>query len=321
MSGLRFACDPDGPNTCASGFVCVRAEPGHSYKGVCVRVEDADVRMDSSPADPGVADDGMAGEADASGQDLGVADPGPADPGVADGWLDHGPWDPGAADDGMAGEADVCMPECQGKQCGPDGCGGSCGECPAGTSCVSGTCRPTCWTGPCPGGYQKYDGCRCRVAPTGVTQCMVLGQANFVACSTITPGQSGYGQDGHFPSGSLSYMDKGDGSVLDNLTGLVWSEAPDDDAVNWNTAKTTCSSKGWHLPTVVELLSLVDYSKGSCPMWDAMFGTACPAVAWFWTSVPWSSSSAFSVYFGYGGVYNNGVGGNYGVRCVRAGQE
>ena len=54
MSGLRFACDPDGPNTCASGFGCVRAEPGHSYKGVCVRVEDADVRMDSSPADPSV---------------------------------------------------------------------------------------------------------------------------------------------------------------------------------------------------------------------------------------------------------------------------
>ena len=34
-SGLEFACDPDGPNTCISGYVCVKAEPGHSYKGVC----------------------------------------------------------------------------------------------------------------------------------------------------------------------------------------------------------------------------------------------------------------------------------------------
>jgi len=223
---------------------------------------------------------------------------------------------PGPQDECIAGQC-ICQPACGGKECGDDGCGGSCGSCPAGTSCESGTCRPTCWTGPCPGGYQKYDGCRCRVAPTGVTQCKVPGQANLVVCSTITPGQPGYGQDGHFPSGSLSYTDKGDGSVLDNLTGLVWSKVADAASVDWNTAKTTCSSKGWRLPTVVELLSIVDYSKGSWPMCDAVFGTSCFA---FWTSVPWSSS-AFGVDFYTDTVFNGDVGNDYAVRCVRAGQE
>ena len=139
-------------------------------------------------------------------------------------------------------------------------------------------------------------------------------------CSTIDPGQPGYGQDGHFPSGSLSYTDLGDGSVRDNRTGLVWSKAPDAEAVNWETAITTCSSKRWHLPNVVELLSLVDYSKPDCPRWDAVFGTSCPSPSWFWTSVPWSYSSAFYVCFGHGyvGYYDFGFGG---VRCVRIGEK
>jgi len=297
MSGLRFACDPDGPNTCASGFVCVRAEAGHSYKGVCVECELACLVKQCGP--------------DGCGGSCGTC--------------------PGPQDECIEGQC-VCQPACQGKQCGSDGCGGSCGECPAGTSCESGTCRPTCWTGTCPGGYQKYDGCRCRVAPTGVTQCKVPGQTDLVACSTITPGQPGYGQDGHFQSGSLSYANNGDGSVVDNLTGLVWSEAPDAPSVDWNTASTTtCSSKGsgWRLPTVVELLSLVDYSKPGClqqsdpqqPMWDAVFGKLCPSESRFWAAVPWSSSSVFLVHFDLGNVYYDDVGRNFGVRCVRAGQE
>jgi len=51
MSGLRFACDPDGPNTCLAGFVCVRAEEGHSYKGVCVPATAADVAVEQGGAD------------------------------------------------------------------------------------------------------------------------------------------------------------------------------------------------------------------------------------------------------------------------------
>lgn len=43
---------------------------------------------------------------------------------------------------------------------------------------------------------------------------------------------------------------------------------------------------------------------------------------WYWSStpVPWSSASAFFVFFYYGFVYDYDVDDFDGVRCVRAGQ-
>ena len=73
MSGVQFACDPDGPDTCVSGWVCVRAEAGHKYKGVCTPAGDGDVAADPGPADPGVTDEGTVPD-----------DPGPVDPGADD---------------------------------------------------------------------------------------------------------------------------------------------------------------------------------------------------------------------------------------------
>ncbi len=44
---------------------------------------------------------------------------------------------------------DVCIPDCNGKQCGDNGCGGVCGECGNNSECVEGQCR-------C---LRKYDNC------------------------------------------------------------------------------------------------------------------------------------------------------------------
>jgi len=62
----------------------------------------------------------------------------------------------GAYADAASGTPDVCVPTCQGKECGDDGCGGTCGDCPAGQECTScwhdnegpvvPTCCPTCET-------------------------------------------------------------------------------------------------------------------------------------------------------------------------------
>ena len=70
MSGVQFACDPDGLETCVSGWVCVRAEAGHKYQGVCVAAAEI--------PDPGPAD------STGGGEDPGFADPGPWDPGLPD---------------------------------------------------------------------------------------------------------------------------------------------------------------------------------------------------------------------------------------------
>jgi len=46
----------------------------------------------------------------------------------------------GAAAAGEMPAADVCVPQCEGKECGDDGCGGSCGECEADLPCTVSSC-------------------------------------------------------------------------------------------------------------------------------------------------------------------------------------
>src|SRR5687768_3772974 len=54
--------------------------------------------------------------------------------------------------------------------------------------------------------------------------------------------------------------------VRDNNTGLVWERSPSAPANTWSVSRTTCLNsgvgvqKGWRLPSIVELMSLVDES-------------------------------------------------------------
>jgi len=67
-------------------------------------------------------------------------------------WGDVVPCDPGLT---CVGGACVCIPECEGKECGLDGCGGTCGEC-VGVACIVGKCG---CTGDCTGRDCGWDGC------------------------------------------------------------------------------------------------------------------------------------------------------------------
>ncbi len=121
-----------------------------------------------------------------------------------------------------------------------------------------------------------------------------------------------------------SYTDRGDGTVRDNVTGLLWQRDVPSATYSWQQAKDYCSSLtvagcGWRLPTRIELVSLVDFTKPyPGPTIDANAFPGTPGEE-FWSSSLWagSSSYAWSVNFNNSSTYSEDVTYASRVRCVR----
>ena len=99
---------------------------------------------------------------------------------------------------------------------------------------------------------------------------------------------------------------------------LEWQADVPDRQFTWSEANAYAASlgDGWRLPTIKELLTLVDYEthKPACSVFPA-----CPS-EWFWSSSALSGRSAYAwfVYFGYGSSGGVAVGNGLRVRCVRS---
>jgi hypothetical protein len=119
-----------------------------------------------------------------------------------------------------------------------------------------------------------------------------------------------------------SYTDNGDGTVTDNVTGLMWQQSRASATYTWANAVAYCPTltlaghSDWRLPSVVELVSIEDF--GQRPSINGTYFPNTPA-DYFWSSSPvaGSPSNAFFVNFGAGGTNTWGVSGTYLVRCVR----
>jgi Protein of unknown function (DUF1566) len=118
----------------------------------------------------------------------------------------------------------------------------------------------------------------------------------------------------HLPN-PASYADNGDGTIKDNVTGLTWQkDVASTQAFAWTDAQTYCAGltlagRTWHLPTRIELLSIVDSTK--TPAIDAPFPSP-PGGKFHWTSTPWVVSQittkpqdAWMVNFSDGGLDSN----------------
>jgi hypothetical protein len=115
--------------------------------------------------------------------------------------------------------------------------------------------------------------------------------------------------------------------VLDKQTNLIWPREASEDRKSFKDAKAYAESLKlagafWRLPTITELLTLVDY--GRCdPAIDTDFFTCKPN--FHWTSTPAAyapSGCAWLVDFDDGSSYWNFHNSEFFVRPVRsAGQQ
>jgi len=153
---------------------------------------------------------------------------------------------------------------------------------------------------------QIYDklGAPAGVARTGQTVCWDVS-GTMISCV-------GTGQDGALQKGvsvSPRFTDNADGTVKDNLTGLIWlKNASCFGSLSWTSALSSSNTLAsgacgltdgsvagaWRLPNVKELLSLIDYGRSSPALpaghpfsgvlnvnyWMSTSHAVVPSVAW-----------------------------------------
>jgi hypothetical protein len=113
-------------------------------------------------------------------------------------------------------------------------------------------------------------------------------------------------------------------AMLDKETGLVWERFPDTTKRDWVAACAHCyrkevgGRKGWRLPTVEELASLVDTTSTS-PALPTGYPFPNVQSSYYWSSSTHASSTgnAWLVYFNSGFVNDGDKGTDLYVWCVR----
>jgi len=149
------------------------------------------------------------------------------------------------------------------------------------------------------------------------------------------------GDDGDLEPGVASpsprFTDNGNGTVTDNLTGLIWLKDADagDGTETWADALTICNSLAngqqglsdgssagdWRLPTVKELQTLIDFSQfnPALPSGHPFTGVRS---SYYWSSTTYAfiTTRAWYVHLSYGFVYPGDKTSTYYVWPVRGGE-
>jgi hypothetical protein len=151
----------------------------------------------------------------------------------------------------------------------------------------------------------------------------------FVPTAALAAGASGFPTwSQHFTKGRFSVLPLfGSAAVFDKETGLVWEKTPSTGVSTWFNRLTRCYNlevggrKGWRVPTIEELASLVDTSQPA-PTLPAghPFVNVQSFLYWSATTLAGNTGFAWVVDFSSGVVDSGVKSDGFLVWCVRGGQ-
>jgi hypothetical protein len=162
------------------------------------------------------------------------------------------------------------------------------------------------------------------VAKTGQTTCYDINGVSIDCGSPVFAGQDGEYQKGVTPP-SPRFTDNGNGTVTDNLTGLIWLQNGNcadtvggvtGPSMNWSQALAFCGDLAngdcdltdgsaigdWRLPNVKELLSLVHYDPSVTTLPQPPFSNV--SMGYYWTSTASKSEDGGAFAVGFSGAMN-----------------
>jgi hypothetical protein len=120
-----------------------------------------------------------------------------------------------------------------------------------------------------------------------------------------------------------------DGTVTDTVTKLLWQQATPGNN-NLGAAASYCTSfsttnvpSGWRLPTVKELVSIVDYELPTSPLIDVSIFSGTVAGLYWTSTASQADSQDYSVNFSTGQILSGSAGGYSNAnglywRCVHS---
>ena len=179
------------------------------------------------------------------------------------------------------------------------------------------------------GGFRFPDGSVQTTAVGAPAPVEDTGQTQCFDSSGVSRACTGTGEDGDLLPGvawpTPRFTDNGDGTVTDNLTDLIWLKDANcpagsktwQEALDWvvllNTTSIACTDyvsmtfSDWRLPSVKELLSLVDYGRAS-PALPSSHPFVAIQSGSYWSSTSWTTPTfAWVVALSASGDTGSGV--------------